>query len=122
MKVSNENNVVEDLKSEVCALIDQHRAEIIDLGEKVWAHPKSGFNEYETAHRMAGLFNRMGLPCQAGLALTGVRTELRGSQPGPTMALLGEMDGTLLLLKLPPFQIGNPADEFLVHHQDRYPY
>lgn len=96
MNDGNKNAVVEELKNAVCATIDQHRAEIIDLGEKVWAQPESGFKEYKTARRMAGLFKSMGLPCQEGLALTGVRTELCGAQSGPTMALLGEMDGIIL--------------------------
>ena len=96
MNVSNKNTALEGLKGAVCAVIDRHREAIIDLGEKVWAHPESGFREYETARRIAGLFKDLGLPCQEGLALTGVRTELNGTQPGPTLALLGEMDAIIL--------------------------
>ncbi len=84
------------LKNAACAEVGRHRAAIIELGEQVWAHPESGFKEYETAQRIAGLFKNMGLECREGLALTGVRTELHGARPGPTIALLAEMDAIIL--------------------------
>ncbi len=79
-----------------CAAIDRRRDAIIELAEDVWAHPESGFKEHRTARRMADAFKGLGLTCREGLAVTGVRTEVRGSQPGPTLALLGEMDAILL--------------------------
>ncbi len=96
MNTAVEDQALEDLKGAACATIDRQRGAIIALGEEVWARPESGYKEYETARRMAGLFKNMGLACQEGLALTGVRTELDGAQPGPTLALLGEMDGIIL--------------------------
>lgn len=96
MDQTDSAKALEEMKGAVCAVIDRHRDAIIDLGEKVWARPEAGFKEYETARRMAESFKELGLPCQEGLALTGVRTELVGARPGPTLALLGEMDGIIL--------------------------
>ena len=87
---------MEELKKTVCAVIDEHREAIIGLGEKIWARPESGFKEHETARLVAGFFRDIGLPCREGLAVTGVRAELKGARPGPGMALLGEMDGIIL--------------------------
>lgn len=87
---------MEDLKQTVCAVIDKHRDTIIGLGEKIWARPESGFKEYETARLIASFLKNIDLPCQEGLALTGIRAELKGAHAGPTIALLGEMDGIIL--------------------------
>ncbi len=84
------------LKELACAAVDGHRAEIIALGEKIWAHPETGFKEYQTAQLAADFFRQLGMPCRTGLALTGVRAELQGGRPGPTIALLGELDGIIL--------------------------
>jgi len=87
---------VEELKRAACAAIDEHRDAIVGLAEKIWAHPESGFKEHETARLVAGFFKNIGLPCREGLALTGVRAELKGAQPGPGLALLGELDAIIL--------------------------
>ncbi len=87
---------LEDVMGAACATIDGYRDRIIGLAEAVWAHPESGFKEHQTARRMADAFRGLGLSCREGLALTGVRAELTGAQPGPTLALLAEMDGILL--------------------------
>lgn len=87
---------MEDLKKAACAAVDRQRAAIIDLGEQIWAHPETGFKEYQTAQLAADFFKHLGMPCRTGLALTGVRAELQGGRPGPTIALLGELDGIIL--------------------------
>lgn len=84
------------LKELACAAVDGQRAEIIALGEKIWAHPETGFKEYKTAQLAADFFRQIGLPSRTGLALTGVRAELQGGRPGPTIALLGELDAIIL--------------------------
>jgi len=38
----------------------------------------------------------MGLPCEQGLAITGVKATLRGGRPGPTVALIGELDSLIV--------------------------
>ena len=41
---------------------------------------------------VASKFEELGLRPQTGLALTGVKGRLEGGKPGPTLALLGELD------------------------------
>jgi amidohydrolase len=86
----------EQLKRQVCEAVDRRAEEIVALGEEIMRGPELGFKEFRTARRVAEEFERMGLPCQDGLAITGVKAVLRGARPGPTLALIGELDSLLL--------------------------
>ncbi|MCZ6472562.1 MAG: amidohydrolase [SAR324 cluster bacterium] len=82
----------EELKAQVCAAIDQQRDEIIRIGETILNNPETGFREIKTAQLVASKMEELGLRPQTGLALTGVKGKAAGSKPGPTLALLGELD------------------------------
>ncbi len=86
----------EELKQQVCAAIDQHRERIVQLGEAIMDDPELGFKEVRTARRVAGVFAELGLPYEEGLALTGVKAVLPGARPGPTVALMGELDALIV--------------------------
>lgn len=82
----------DELKRAVCEAIDRRGNEIIELGETILHHPETGFNEGKTAALVADTMRALGLEPQTGLALTGVKGRLRGRQPGPRLAVLGELD------------------------------
>ncbi len=84
------------LKRQVCEAVDRGRGDIIEIGEDIMRHPELGFKEFRTAALVAGEFGRMGLPYQEGLAVTGVKAVLRGGKPGPTVAILGELDSLIV--------------------------
>lgn len=86
----------ETLKRRLCEAVERRRAEIVEIGEDIMRHPELGFKEFRTANLVAGEFERIGLPCQKGLAITGVKAVLRGGRPGPTVALIGELDSLVL--------------------------
>ena len=86
----------DQLKRDVYAAIDRRREEIVTLGETIRRHPELGFKEVKTSRLVAETFQRLGLEPKAGLAMTGVRADLRGSTDGPTFALLGELDGLVV--------------------------
>src|SRR2546427_736834 len=86
----------EQVKREILAAIDRRAEQIIGLGEQIGRHPELGFKEVKTARIVEETFARLGLVPRAGLALTGVRAEERGSADGPTLGLLGELDGLVV--------------------------
>jgi amidohydrolase len=88
----NEKLTKDEVKRAVCEAIDRHGNEIIALGEEILHHPETGFNETKTARLVAERMAALGLAPQTGLALTGVRGRLKGRQPGPRVALIGELD------------------------------
>ena len=68
----------ERLKRRLYEAIDRRADEIIGLAEQIWKHPELGFKETKTAALVEEQFRRLGLTPKTGLALTGVRAELRG--------------------------------------------
>ena len=81
------------LKEKVAARIDAHAKSLTHFGNDVFAHPEVGFREERTATRIAEALKRLDFKIEEGLALTGVRARLRGAKPGPTVCVMGELDG-----------------------------
>jgi amidohydrolase len=83
---------MDDLKGRVCAAIDARREPLYAFADAVAARPELGFFEVETAQRFGAALDELGIEHESGLALTGVRAVLQGGAPGPTVAVLGELD------------------------------
>src|SRR5918992_214901 len=86
----------EELKRQVCEAIDRRAEQIIKIGETIRRNPELGFKEIKTARLVEQTLKDLGLSPQTGLALTGVRATMNGATPGPTLALLGELDGLVV--------------------------
>jgi amidohydrolase len=85
---------IEELKARACAAIDRRRDEIVGIAHEIRGHPETGYREVKTARVVSRVFRDLGRPYRDGLALTGVRADLRGGAgDGPTVAVLGELDG-----------------------------
>ena len=86
----------EDLVKIVFDAIDGARDEIIAFGRDIWRHPEPGYKEVRTSRAVEEKFRALGLSPRTGLALTGVRADLPCGAPGPTLAILGEMDSLVI--------------------------
>ncbi len=82
----------ETLKKAACEAIDRRSREVIRLGEEVWKNPELGFKEYKTSEIVAQAFQDLRIECQKNVALTGVLAKVQSDKPGPTVAVIGEMD------------------------------
>ncbi|OHV32890.1 hypothetical protein CC117_24175 [Parafrankia colletiae] len=74
------------------AAIDRQAGRIAALSEAILRDPETGFREVRTAARVEAELRAMGLRPETELAITGVRARLRGRCPGPTVAIIGELD------------------------------
>jgi amidohydrolase len=81
-----------EIKHELGAAIEARADALIRFGEDVFDHPELGFREERTATCVAEALRALGLDVDEGLACTGVRAVLRGTLPGPTIAVIGELD------------------------------
>jgi amidohydrolase len=87
----------DDVKRSVCEAIDRRAEQIIKLGESIRQSPELGFKEFKTARLVEETLSGLGLSPRSGLAITGVRADARGAKDGPTFALLGELDGLVVV-------------------------
>lgn len=84
------------LKQQLCEAVERRRDEIIGIGEDIMRNPELGFKEFRTARLVADEFRRLGFEPEEGLAITGVKATLSSGRPGPTVALIGELDSLIV--------------------------
>jgi amidohydrolase len=96
---------VPQLKAALAAVLDRAQDDLAQFGEDIFGHAELGFREERTATLVADRLRGLGLAPQAGLALTGVKARLKGGRPGPTVCVMGELDG----LPVPEHPRADPA-------------
>ncbi len=69
---------------------------IIGLRREFHRHPELSFEEYETQKRILKILGELGIECRK-IADTGVLASIRGSKPGPCIALRTDTDGLEVL-------------------------
>lgn len=82
----------EILKEKACAAIDVYADKIKAICAGINDEPELGFKEVKTAAKVAEFMRDLGLEPQTGLAINGVKGRAKGGKPGPTAAVLGELD------------------------------
>ncbi len=86
----------EDGKRKVAEAIEKRAAELQEIGETILRHPELGFKEVKTARLVEEKFQSLGLPCQNGLAVTGVSARLSGRSQKIHLTIMGELDSILV--------------------------
>ena len=86
----------EQLKEEACRIIESRAQALIEIGETIRHRPELGFKEFKTAAMFASTLRELNVPHRPELAITGVKGELKGTKPGPTLALIGELDALVV--------------------------
>ncbi len=94
----------EDLKRAICQEIDGRKEQIFEIGATIQRNPELGFKEFKTAALVAKRFADLGLTYREGLGITGVKAKIACSRPGPSVALLGELDA----LAVPQHPLADP--------------
>lgn len=84
---------MDSIERRILEIIDLHAEELYDFADDIFRHAEPGFAEWETSRKMKEAFALLDLPIEEGLALTGVKGVLSGKEEGPTLALIGELDG-----------------------------
>ena len=88
---------IEDLKAKVQAAIDERSEWLINISKTILDNPEPGFHEYKTARFVSEKLNELGIAHESGIALTGIKGLLQGGKPGPTVAIMGELDSLRVL-------------------------
>ncbi len=85
----------EELKQQVSQQIDRNQALIISIGTKIFNHPELGFKERDTSELVASQLKALGLSCEEGLAITGVKACAKGKQSKAKVMIMGELDAVV---------------------------
>lgn len=80
------------MKQRVAAAIDEAASVLEEVARDIEREPELGFKEHKTAAKVERYLTALGLTPETGLALTGVKARAKGGRPGPTVAILSELD------------------------------
>ena len=80
------------MKQRVAAAIDEAASVLEEVARDIEREPELGFKEHKTAAKVERYLTALGLTPETGLALTGVKARAQGGRPGPTVAILSELD------------------------------
>jgi len=75
--------------------IEKKRDEIIETGKTIYRNPETGYKEFNTSAMVEELFKSHGVPFRKKLAITGIIGEMDTGKPGPTVAILSELDALI---------------------------
>lgn len=85
----------EELKQLVLKEIDLNKEAIISIGNEIFNHPELGFKELRTSKLAADRLKALGLSCEEGLAITGVKACAKGKQSKAKVMIMGELDAVV---------------------------
>jgi len=91
---------VAKLKEKVTVATDAIESKCIAWRKQIHEHPELGNREFNTAKLIATHLKSLGLEVKEGVAKTGVVAILRGSKPGPCIALRADMDALPIIEKV----------------------
>ncbi|ADL12712.1 amidohydrolase [Acetohalobium arabaticum] len=82
----------EELKQKICKVIDENRERIIAFNQKIYDNPELGYKETFSTEAISQELKDLGLKVKKDIAVTGCKGRIENQNPGPTIALLGELD------------------------------
>ena len=88
---------IDELKSSAQAAIDDRAEWLIDAARTILDNPEPGFTEYKTSRFVSEKLSELGISHQSGIAITGLKGVISGGRPGPTVAVIGELDSLRVL-------------------------
>ena len=82
----------QELKEIAWNEIDRKSDYLIDIAKKILKIPETGFMEFKTSEYVSNKLSELKIQHRQGIALTGIKGYLEGMSPGPTIAVMGELD------------------------------
>ncbi len=81
-----------ELRALALRTIDGATRDLIAAAKTAYSTPETGFNEHKTAAFVQERLQSLGFVVETGIARTGMKAVLRGANPGPTVAVIAELD------------------------------
>ena len=72
--------------------VEKHRQMILDAERWLWAHPHTGFTEWEAHNYLVEKYEALGYTLTLAGNIPGFYTEVDTGRPGPKLAIFGELD------------------------------
>ena len=74
------------------AMVDKHAKAVLEAERWIWAHPQTGFTEWQAHAYLTNRFEALGYKLTCAGNIPGFFTDLDTGRPGPKVCVLGELD------------------------------
>lgn len=81
-----------DRQRQIVQNADAHRKLILDAERWLWAHPQTGYTEWEANRYLTEKFEALGYRLVQAGNIPGFYTDVVTGAPGPTLCIMGELD------------------------------
>lgn len=78
------------------AMVEKYEKLIYDTADYIWAHPETGFREWNTSAYMEKHFKELGYTLTKAGNIPGFYADLDSGKPGPKIAILGDCKSGVL--------------------------
>ena len=96
------------IEEKIIKLIDENRESILEFGRDIYNHAELGYKEFRTSGKFVEFMEKLNLPVEKDLAITGAKAYLNPEKAGNvSLALLGELDA----LRIPQHAHANPETQ-----------
>lgn len=75
--------------------VEKYRSLILEAERYIWAHPETGYKEFETSKYLAEQFEKLGYDLTYADGITGFYTRIETGREGPEVMILGELDSII---------------------------
>ena len=83
-------------KEKIFANVEKHRALVLDAERYIWAHPETGYREWQTHKYLADAFRALGYTIVEAGNIPGFYTDIDTGREGPFVLVMGEMDSLIV--------------------------
>ncbi|MDW7657848.1 MAG: M20/M25/M40 family metallo-hydrolase, partial [Bacillota bacterium] len=84
--------MMNERQQRLAELVDENRRMILDTERFIWAHPETGYREWQTEAYLEAIFTSLGYEVVKAGDIPGFYADLDTGRPGPKLLIMGEMD------------------------------
>jgi amidohydrolase len=83
------------IKQKIAESIEKKRDYIIDIGDRIYSHPETGFKEIRASRVVSGVLQDLGLDFVSLQDIPGLKATIDTGRAGPSIAILAELDAVI---------------------------
>jgi amidohydrolase len=84
--------MLNERQQRIVDIVDENRQMILDAERFIWAHPETGYREWQTEAYLEAIFTSLGYVLTKAGNIPGFFADLDTGRPGPKILIMGEMD------------------------------
>ena len=91
-RAAERHPTMNERQQKLTEMVDRHEKEVLEAERWIWAHPQTGFTEWQAHGYLTNRFAALGYKLTCAGDIPGFYADLDTGRPGPKVCVLGELD------------------------------